>query len=44
MKKTIRDLFTQEEWDILAEDLVPGLVKIAEFPLNCEEDAEDEAE
>lgn len=44
MNKTIRDLFTQEEWDILAEDLIPVLEEIAEFPLNWEEETEDETQ
>lgn len=44
MNKTIRDLFTQEEWETLAEDLLPRLRKIAALPLIDKEGAEDETE
>ena len=44
MKKTIRDLFTQEEWDVMTEELIPVLEKVAEYPLNSEEDTDDDTE
>ncbi len=33
MNKTIRDLFTQEEWEILTEKSVPELCEIEDYPL-----------
>lgn len=44
MSKTIRDLFTQEEWEALAEDILPRLGKIAALPLIDKEGTEDETE
>lgn len=44
MNKTIRDLFTTEEWETLAEDLLPQLEKIAALPLIVKEGVEDETE
>lgn len=34
MSKTIRDLFTLEEWEALAQSLVPRLAEIADLPLS----------
>lgn len=44
MNKTIRDLFTEEEWELLAGKLLPELKPIANLPLTQgEKEAEHEA-
>ena len=43
MNKKVRDLFTEEEWELLASELLPELRPIAELPLtNGEKEAEHE--
>lgn len=43
MKKTIRDLFTEEEWETLTEEFLPRLAQVAALPLNAREE-DDESE
>lgn len=44
MNKKIRDLFTEEEWTLLAGKLLPELKPIADLPLTEEKkEAEHEA-
>jgi len=33
MNRTIRDLFTEEEWDVFCSELLPELNTIGELPL-----------
>lgn len=42
MQKTIRDLFTQDEWEMFAKKLVPQLQEISELTLPDCMDPEEE--
>jgi hypothetical protein len=38
MNKTIQDIFTDEEWKLLAGELLPVLQDIAQLPIPGEQD------